>query len=166
VHLCLEAEARGWTVVSPHHEAAAGFMAEAASRITGKPAVCFGRWRHWHAGEANRKWIYVQQDPTAIGVNRPIDVPLVGDLRAVVPQLSRALGAALPPAKGLAKFMKDGQDELDQLAAETLTKSDGSGDVGVHTSRLIVEATKAFPKDGIMIRDGGAWVDPISPKTA
>ncbi len=42
VHLCLEAEARGWTVVSPHHEAAAGFMAEAASRITGKPAVCFG----------------------------------------------------------------------------------------------------------------------------
>jgi thiamine pyrophosphate-dependent acetolactate synthase large subunit-like protein len=40
--LCLEAESRGWTVVSPHHEAAAGFMAEAASRITGKPAVCFG----------------------------------------------------------------------------------------------------------------------------
>ena len=38
----MEAEARGWTVVSPHHEAAAGFMAEAASRITGKPALCFG----------------------------------------------------------------------------------------------------------------------------
>ena len=32
VHLFLEAEQRGWTVVSPHHEAAAGFMAEAASR--------------------------------------------------------------------------------------------------------------------------------------
>ena len=30
VHLFLEAEARGWTVVSPHHEAGAGFMAEAA----------------------------------------------------------------------------------------------------------------------------------------
>jgi len=42
VHLCLEAEARGWTVIAPHHEAAAGFMAEAASRITGKPAVAFG----------------------------------------------------------------------------------------------------------------------------
>ena len=57
----------------------------------GEP-VHFGRWRHWYAGEANRKWIYVQQDPTAIGVNRPIDVPLVGDVRAVVPQLTRALG--------------------------------------------------------------------------
>ena len=52
----------------------------------------FGRWRHWVDNEANRKWIYIQQDATAIGVNRPIDVPLVGDLRAVVPQLSRALG--------------------------------------------------------------------------
>jgi thiamine pyrophosphate-dependent acetolactate synthase large subunit-like protein len=118
----------------------------------------FGRWRHWYDGEATRKWIYVQQDPTAIGVNRPIDVPLVGDLRAVVPQLSRAIGDALPPAQGLAKFIKDGTDELAELAAETLEKSDGSGNVGVHTSRFIVEATKAFPKGGIMIRDGGASV--------
>ncbi len=42
VHLFLEAESRGWTVVSPHHEAAGGFMAEAASRITGKPALAIG----------------------------------------------------------------------------------------------------------------------------
>lgn len=118
----------------------------------------FGRWRHWYEGEATRKWIYVQQDATAIGVNRPIDVPLVGDLRAVVPQLSRALGAARPEAPGLQRFMKDGADELAELAAETLTKSDGTGDVAIHTSRFIVETTKAFPKDGIMIRDGGASV--------
>jgi len=118
----------------------------------------FGRWRHWYDGEANRKWIYVQQDATAIGVNRPIDCPLVGDLRAVVPQLSRALGEALPEAAGLRRFMKEGQEELDELAEETLEKSDGTGNVAVHTSRFIVEATKAFPKDGIMIRDGGASV--------
>jgi thiamine pyrophosphate-dependent acetolactate synthase large subunit-like protein len=123
----------------------------------GEP-VHFGRWRHWHAGEANRKWIYVQQDPTAIGVNRPIDVPLVGDLRAVVPQLSRALGKGRAAGPDLAKFMKDGQAELDQLAVETLTKSDGTGNVPIHTSRFNVEATKAFPKGGIMIRDGGASV--------
>jgi acetolactate synthase I/II/III large subunit len=123
----------------------------------GEP-VHFGRWRHWYAGEADRKWIYVQQDPTAIGVNRPIDVPLVGDVRAVVPQLTRALGEGRPAGDDLAKFMKDGQDELDALAAESLTKTDGSGTVPVHTSRFIVEATKAFPQDGIMIRDGGASV--------
>ena len=124
----------------------------------GEP-VHYGRWRYWVKNEAIRKWIYVEQDPTAIGVNRPIDVPLVGDLRGVVPQLVAALkDKPLAPAPGLAKFMKDGQDELDSLAAETLTKSDGTGDVPMHTSRFVVEATKAFPKDGIMIRDGGATV--------
>jgi len=123
----------------------------------GEP-VHFGRWRHWYAGEAQRKWIYVQQDPTAIGVNRPIDVPLVGDVRAVVPQLSRALGKGRPAGPDLATFMTDGQAELDALARETLTRSDGTGDTPIHTSRFIVEATKAFPSDGIMIRDGGASV--------
>jgi acetolactate synthase I/II/III large subunit len=118
----------------------------------------YGRWRHWYAGEANRKWIYVQQDPTAIGVNRPIDVPLVGDLRAVVPQLSRALGEGRAPAAGLERFMKDGQAELDELAVEAGGKSDGTGNVPMHTSQFVTEATKAFPKDGIMIRDGGATV--------
>ena len=123
----------------------------------GEP-VHFGKWRHWYEGEATRKWIYVQQDPTAIGVNRPIDVPLVGDVRAVVPQLTRALGEGRAAGPDLARFMKDGQAELVELAAEALTKSDGTGNVPVHTSRFIVEATKAFPKNGIMIRDGGASV--------
>jgi acetolactate synthase I/II/III large subunit len=123
----------------------------------GEP-VHFGRWRHWYAGEANRKWIYVQQDPTAIGVNRAIDVPLVGDVRAVVPQLTRALGEGRPAGEQLAKFMRDGQAELDKLAKESTTKTDGSGNIPMHTSRFIVETTKCFPKDGIMGRDGGATV--------
>lgn len=124
----------------------------------GEP-VHYGRWRYWTKNEAIRKWIYVEQDASAIGVNRPIDVPLVGDLRGVVPQLVTALkDTPLPPAPGLAKFMRDGQAELDALAAEALTKSDGNGEVPIHTSRFVVEATQAFPKDGILIRDGGAVV--------
>ena len=118
----------------------------------------FGRWRHWYEKEAERKWIYVQQDPTAIGVNRPIDIPLVGDIRAVVPQLSRALGSPRPAAPGLEKFMKEGAAEIEEIAKESLDHSDGTGNVPIHTSRFVVEATKAFPKDGIMIRDGGATV--------
>ncbi|RZK00919.1 MAG: thiamine pyrophosphate-binding protein [Novosphingobium sp.] len=118
----------------------------------------YGRWRHWYAGEATRKWIYIQQDATAIGVNRPIDVPLVGDLRAVLPQLSRAIGDALPEAASLRRFMKDGQAELDELAVEAGEKTDGSGNVAMNTAQFVVEASKAFPKDGILIRDGGATV--------
>jgi thiamine pyrophosphate-dependent acetolactate synthase large subunit-like protein len=124
----------------------------------GEP-VHYGRSRYWVKNEAIRKWIYVEQDASAIGVNRPIDVPLVGDLRGVVPQLVAALKEApLAPAPGLAAFMRDGQAELDSLAAESRTKTDGSGDVPMHPSRFVVEASQAFPKDGILIRDGGATV--------
>lgn len=119
----------------------------------------FGRWRHWVDNEANRKWIYVQQDPTAIGVNRSIDVPLVGDLRAVVPQLVRALkGVSLPGHPRLAEYIERDAKQIADLYEESTTRDDGNGDVPMNTARFITEATKAFPKDGIMIRDGGATV--------
>lgn len=119
----------------------------------------YGRWRHWMENEANRKWIYVQQDPTAIGVNRPVDVPLVGDLRGVVPQLVRALrDTPRAPAPDLERYIRQEAEQLAALAEESRTKSDGSGDVPIHTSRFVVEATEAFPQDGILIRDGGATV--------
>lgn len=119
----------------------------------------YGRWRHWLDNEANRKWIYVQQDPTAIGVNREIDVPLVGDLRGVVPQLVRALKAN--PPKGhprLAEYVKREAEQIDAWYEESKTRSDGTGNLAINTSRFVTEASRAFPKDGIMIRDGGASV--------
>ncbi len=119
----------------------------------------YGRWRHWVDNEATRKWVYVQQDPTAIGVNRPVDVPLVGDLRGVVPQLVRALGdTPRAPSPNLQAYIDQDAQQLKDVAEESLTKSDGSGNVPMHTSRFVVEATKAFPEDGILIRDGGATV--------
>ena len=42
VHMFAEADARGWSVVAPHHELSAGFMAEAVSRMTGGPGLCIG----------------------------------------------------------------------------------------------------------------------------
>jgi thiamine pyrophosphate-dependent acetolactate synthase large subunit-like protein len=92
-------------------------------------------------------------------VNRPIDVPLVGDIRGVLPQLVEALRKTpRKPAAGLEKFMKDGQAELDHWGKESESRGDGSGDTPMHTSRFVVESTRAFPKDGILIRDGGATV--------
>ena len=119
----------------------------------GEP-VHFGKWRHWVENNANRKWIYVQLDPTAIGVNRPIDVPLVGDLRAIVPQLVEALkGSERAASPELAGWIKKDADQLKELA-----ESAPSGKTPIHTARWVVEATQAFPKNGIMVRDGGATV--------
>ncbi|MGC2654431.1 MAG: thiamine pyrophosphate-binding protein [Mycobacterium sp.] len=119
----------------------------------GEP-VHYGKFRHWADNNANRKWVYVEQDPLAIGVNRPVDVPLVGDLRAVVPQLVNALqDRQRPPAPDLDRWIKQDTEQLAKLADAA-----PSGQIPIHTARFVVEATKAFPKDGIMVRDGGATV--------
>jgi acetolactate synthase-1/2/3 large subunit len=117
----------------------------------GEP-VHYGRGRHWAQNDAARDWILIEQDPAAIGVNRPVDVPLVGDLRAVVPQLAAALrDTPRTPTPELAEWIRQDAEQLARVA-ETAP----SGMSPVHPARLIVEATRAFPPDGIMARDGGA----------
>jgi thiamine pyrophosphate-dependent acetolactate synthase large subunit-like protein len=117
----------------------------------GEP-VHYGRGRHWVANEANRSWILIEQDPEAIGVNRSIDVPLVGDLRAIVPQLVEALKDS--PRTATPELAGWIQQDAAQLAE--LAETAPAGMSPVHPARLIVEATKVFPPEGIMIRDGGA----------
>src|SRR6476620_2899329 len=116
----------------------------------------YGRTQHWAGNNANRKWVYVEQDPTAIGVNRPVDVPLVGDLRGVIPQLVDALkDTPRGPSANLDTLVKADAAELARVAEEA-----PSGRTPVHPARYVVEATKAFNEleDGIMVRDGGATV--------
>lgn len=117
----------------------------------------YGRTQHWAEGDANRKWVLVEQDPTAIGVNRPIDVPLVGDLRGVVPQLVEALrDNPRTPSADFEALIKADAAELTRVAEEA-----PSGRSPIHPARYVVEATKAFDEcteDGILVRDGGATV--------
>src|SRR3546814_8860901 len=42
-------------------------------------------------------WIYVERDALAIGVNRRTDVPLIGDLCDVLPQLQKELEGTTRP---------------------------------------------------------------------
>ncbi|HEX4378057.1 MAG TPA: thiamine pyrophosphate-binding protein [Steroidobacteraceae bacterium] len=114
----------------------------------------YGKWRHWNDNNATRKWVYVELDPAAIGVNRPIDVPLVGDLRTVVPQLTAALkNSPRKPSADLARWI-----EQDKQRLVDLDKSAPNLAGPMHTARWVVEATKAFPENGIHARDGGGTV--------
>jgi len=119
----------------------------------GEP-VHYGQTRHWAENALNRKWVYVEQNSMAIGVNRQIDVALVGDLRAVVPQFVTALKDTPRPASpNLERWICEDKDRLAKLA-----ESAPSGKKPMHTARFVVEATRAFPTNGIMVRDGGATV--------
>lgn len=115
-------------------------------------ALNYGRGHAWKEGDQARKWIYVERDATAIGVNRPIDVPLVGDLRDIMPQLSDALGdLKREPSARLPEWAKIRDGVKQALMDEVPTTSQP-----IHTGRLAIEATKVLPEDTILVRDGGA----------
>lgn len=115
-------------------------------------ALNYGRGHAWTQGDGARKWIYVERDPLAIGVNRPIDVPLVGDLRDIVPQLSERLGGfrrALPAGLGEWTAMRDNAKRalMDRVPAASQP---------IHPGRLAIEASRVVPEDAVLVRDGGA----------
>jgi acetolactate synthase I/II/III large subunit len=118
----------------------------------GEP-VHYGKGRHWAKGKTARKWIYVERDPTAIGVNRAIDVPLVGDLRDIVPQLTSAI-----QAKGSVDRMPEKFDEWNgQVKAEMdLVMEHAPKGNPIHPVHFAAEATKVLPRDTVIVRDGGA----------
>ena len=117
----------------------------------GEP-VHMGIGRHWEKGDAHRKWIYLDRDASAMGVNRPIDAPLVGCMRDVIPQLIEALG----------DFQRKGSVEFDSWKAmqkewkAKLLAEVPTGGSPVHPARLIVEATKVIPNNAIYAADGGS----------
>ena len=114
-------------------------------------ALNYGRGHSWKAGNANRKWIYVERDAEAMGINRPIDVPLVGDLRDIVPQLiaalqgvKRQLPAALP-----------GWTERRDAAKRAIEDYVPRTSMPIHPGLVPIEGTRVMPDDTILIRDGG-----------
>lgn len=120
----------------------------------GEP-VHYGRGFLWAEGNTDRKWINIELDPEAIGQNRPIDVPLVGDLRTVVPQLSAALkDSARAEHPDLQRWIKEDKDRLAALANEDFSTDSGR----VHTGQWVIETTKAMPENAIHVRDGGCTV--------
>lgn len=117
----------------------------------GEP-VHYGVGRHWGRGNTDRKWIYIERDGQAVGVNRPIDVPLVGDLRDVVPQLTAVLQADKRTASPQLLSWEKAHANADAQLLASVPNRTGA----VHPARFVVEATKVLPKDAVIVRDGGA----------
>lgn len=107
---------------------------------------------HWAKGNTDRKWIYIERDPLAIGVNRHIDVPLIGDLRDIVPQLLSALGDQPVAISQRTKELI----AMHHRYRNDFLESAPSGNAAIHPGRLMVEATRELPVDTVLVRDGGA----------
>jgi acetolactate synthase I/II/III large subunit len=145
-------EARTFPYASPAGTAAladADVVIAVGTEI-GEP-IHYGVGRHWAKGNTARRWIYVERDPQAIGVNRRIDVPLVGDLRDIVPQLTAAL-----TTKPRATAALDERCAAHAAYREELFAAVPQRSRPVHPARFVIEATRGLPVDTVLVRDGGA----------
>jgi len=113
----------------------------------------WGRPPMWGAPEKQRL-IQIDTEPTNIGLNRPVDVALIGDAKVILVQLLEAvrnLAAKRKPHPKTAEFRKvqnDWQRELDQAAADMERRP-------MLTGQILKVCNEFFPAEAVFIMDGG-----------
>jgi acetolactate synthase-1/2/3 large subunit len=101
---------------------------------------------------ADLKVIQVDVEPSELGHNRPVDVPIVGDARLVLEQLVAEARGKLDPARygaWVSKLKK--ADEEKQAEMTKLMSTDQSP---IHPLRLCKEVRDFLRRDAILVVDG------------
>ncbi|UCH87349.1 MAG: thiamine pyrophosphate-binding protein [Dehalococcoidia bacterium] len=101
---------------------------------------------------AQQKIIQVDVDSEAIGRNRPVDLGLVGDAGATLASLLEEVEAITEPrapSEKLDEFRHQSQAWERNLAS---LAREGKP---IHPAKLMVEVADFFPRDGILVMDGG-----------
>ncbi|AFZ70577.1 thiamine pyrophosphate-dependent enzyme, possible carboligase or decarboxylase [Caldisphaera lagunensis DSM 15908] len=101
-----------------------------------------------------QKTIHIDITGDDIGLNRPVDIGIVGDLKVVLSQLLDAVKKYTSPKKEypekLAEYKKS---EIEYLKGmEDLSYSNS---IPIHPLRVVREVREFFPKDSISVIDGG-----------
>jgi acetolactate synthase-1/2/3 large subunit len=113
----------------------------------------WGRPPMWGEPEKQRL-IQIDAEPTNIGLNRPVDVPLVGDAKVILTQLLREvreLTARRDSHRKIAEFrslQNDWQRELDDAIAD-MERSP------MLTGQILKVCNEVFPEDAVFVMDGG-----------
>jgi acetolactate synthase-1/2/3 large subunit len=101
---------------------------------------------------ADLKVIQVDVNPAELGHNRPVDVPIVGDARAVLEQLAAEAKGKIDPNRYAAWVEKLGKIDAEKRAEmDQLLNSD---EVPIHPLRLCKEVRDFVRRDAYIIVDG------------
>jgi len=112
----------------------------------------WGRAPSW-GDPAVQRTIHVDLDPASIGLNRPVDVGIVGDARAVLADLFAAVKERTAPKtehEDFARYRALTQAWRDQLEGELL-----AGEGQINPGRMVQVVRDFFPRDAITVMDGG-----------
>jgi thiamine pyrophosphate-dependent acetolactate synthase large subunit-like protein len=101
---------------------------------------------------ADLKVIQIDVDPTELGHNRPADVPIFGDARAVLEQLTAAARGKIDKGRYGAWVSKLKAVDMEKsLESEKAMSSD---EVPIHPLRLCKEVRDFLRRDAILVVDG------------
>jgi acetolactate synthase-1/2/3 large subunit len=112
----------------------------------------WGREPSWGDPSA-QKVIHVDVDPASIGLNRPVDLGIVGDARAVLMALMTALKECCSPRDphtGWEKYRALSREWREQLDAASQ-----AGEGQVNPGRMVQIVRDFYPRDAITVMDGG-----------
>ncbi len=101
---------------------------------------------------ADLKVIHVDVDARQIGQNRPVDVPIVGDARAVLEQLTAQARGRLDRGRFAPWATK--LRTLDTAKAAEMDAQMGTDQVPIHPLRLCKEVRDFLRRDAILVVDG------------
>ena len=101
---------------------------------------------------ADAKVIHVDVNPSELHHNRPADVPIAGDARAVLQQLAREARGKIDPSR-YARWVSK-LKVLDTEKASEMDKQMSSEDTPIHPLRLCKEVRDFLKRDAILVVDG------------
>jgi acetolactate synthase-1/2/3 large subunit len=101
---------------------------------------------------ADMKVIHVDINPSQLGHNRAVDVPIVGDARAVLEQLTAEAKGKLDPRRYAAWTGK--LRTLDAEKGSEQDKAMSSDELPIHPLRLCKEVRDFIRRDAILVVDG------------
>ena len=100
----------------------------------------------------NLKVIQVDVNPTELGHNRPVDVPIAGDARAVLQQLVDEAKGVIEPARY--KAWTSRLRSIDDDKQLEMNKAMSNDQVPIHPLRLCKEVKDFMRRDAILVVDG------------
>ena len=112
----------------------------------------WGKPPFWGIPE-EQKVIQVDIDPSSIGLNREVDVAIVGDAKAVLEQIYEAL-CDISKAKTEREFTANVQ-AVEKMARDGVDQAASVDTSPIHPLRLIKEVREFFGEDAIVAQDGG-----------
>lgn len=112
----------------------------------------WGRPPFWGPPETQRV-IQIDVEPASIGLNRPVDLALVGDAREVLQQMVTAAREATPPREPSDWSIRCKRQEQEGFKAlEPQLRSDVKP---IHPLRLMGEVRRFFGPETLLVVDGG-----------